>query len=156
MNAPKYPFPEFLIGRCTQEVYLRWLQRKATKHQKRDFKRGNTEATVAAYKVAIHHAVLASGGYDDYTGHPLDWELISTYDNDASKAGKRTYKQRLGNLPSADHVGDGLGAPDFRICAWRTNDAKNDLTYEEFVSLCRMVVEHHSRTAKASTGSTAA
>ena len=67
MNAPKYPFPEFLIGRCTQEVYLRWLQRKATKHQKRDFKRGNTEATVAAYKVAIHHAVLASGGYDDYT-----------------------------------------------------------------------------------------
>ena len=44
-----------------------------------------------------------------------------------------------------DHVGDGLGDADFKICAWRTNDAKNDLTYSEFVALCRRVVEHFDR-----------
>ena len=31
------------------------------------------------------------------------------------------------NALKRDHVGDGLGAADFKICAWRTNDAKHDL-----------------------------
>ena len=43
-------------------------------------------------------------------------------------------------LPSVDHVGDGKGAANFKICAWRTNDAKNDLSYEEFLELCRKVI----------------
>jgi hypothetical protein len=29
--------------------------------------------------------------------------------------------------------------------AWRTNDAKNDLRYDDFVALCRAVVRHHQR-----------
>lgn len=140
--------PEFLAGRCTQEVYARWLERKASAHRKRDCKRGNAEATTAAYKAAIHAAVIESGGCDAYTGLPLRWDLISTYDNVASKAGGRVYKQGLGDLPSVDHIGDGLGVPDFKICAWRTNDAKSDLAYEDFVSLCRRVVEYHARAIK--------
>lgn len=93
--------------------------------------------------MAIHAAVADSGGVDAYTGHPLRWDLISTYDNEQSKAGKRAYKKAFGDLPSVDHVGDGLGAPDFAICAWRTNDAKNDLPFDEFVTLCRAVIAHH-------------
>jgi hypothetical protein len=76
---------------------------------------------------------------------PLRWDLISKYDNAASSAGRRTYKGTFGDLPTVDHVGDGVGAPDFRICAWRINDAKNDLTYEQFVALCRAVLAHHDR-----------
>ncbi len=145
MGRFKYPLPEFLIGRCTQNAYVRWLGRKAAAHRKRDRKRGNSEATIMTYKAAIHIAVIASGGKDAYTGKPLHWELISTYNNADSKTGRRVYKQGLGDLPTVDHVSDGLGPPDFKICAWRTNDAKSDLTYEEFVSLCRSVVAHHSR-----------
>ena len=89
------------------------------------------------FRLAIHDAVVASGGVDAYTGHPLRWDLISTYDNEKSKAGKRAYKQGLGDLPSVDHVADGVEALDFRICAWRTNDAKSDLTYEEFLKLSK-------------------
>jgi hypothetical protein len=31
------------------------------------------------------------------------------------------------------------------LCAWRTNDAKNDLPYEEFVGLSERVALHASR-----------
>ena len=44
-------------------------------------------------------------------------------------------------LPSVDHVDDGLGKPNFKICSWQTNDSKNDLEYSEFVELCHKVVQ---------------
>jgi len=61
------------------------------------------------------------------------------------KSGYRTYKAGFALLPTVDHVGDGLGEADFKICAWRTNDAKSDLTHDEFVALCRRVVKHFDR-----------
>ena len=88
---------------------------------------------------------MASGGVDAYTGRPLDWQNISSYDNAASKQGKRAYKRTLGDLPTVDHVGDGLGAANFQICSWRVNDAKNDLSEDEFVELCRQVVAWHDQ-----------
>ena len=148
MTDPKYAFPKFLHGRCTPGIYAHWLHRKAVAHRKRDAGRGNAAATNEDYKLAIHAAVVASDGVDAYTGRELRWELLSTWDNEASKVGKRAYKQSFGDLPSVDHIGDGLGAPDFAICAWRTNDAKSDLSYREFVELCRAVITHHDSKAR--------
>lgn len=108
-------------------------------HIRRDRKRGNKTATNETYKIAIHHTVCASGGLDAYTGEKLDWHLISKYDNDASRKDGRKYKALFGMLPTADHVGDGMGPADFKICAWRTNDAKNDLTLKEFVEFRRKI-----------------
>lgn len=105
-------------------------------------KRGNAEAIREAYRVAIHAAVIESGGNAYYTGEPLEWERISTYSNEESEARRRAYKRELALLPTVDHVGDGLGAPDFRICAWRTNDCKNDLTADELLAFCRRVTEY--------------
>ena len=136
----KYAIPAFLAAIVTQAIYLRWLHRKAIAHIRRDRKRGNERETNETYKIAIHRAVCASGGRDAYTGEALDWHLISKYDNDASKKDGRKYKALFGLLPTVDHVGDGTGSADFEICAWRTNDAKNDLTRQEFVALCRKVV----------------
>jgi hypothetical protein len=102
-------------------------------------------ATVESYKRAIHDAVMQSEGLDAYTGLPLRWELISKYNNDATTAGRREYKSKFADLPTVDHVGNGVGPPDFRICAWRTNDAKNDLSHEDFVALCRAVLDHYDR-----------
>jgi hypothetical protein len=140
---PKYQLPSFLAGVCTQAAYTRWLDRKARAHQIRDRARGNPSATREAYMVAIHAAVIMSDGCDAYTGLPLQWELISTYRNEESKAGGRGYKHSMGDLPTVDHVGDGLGPAEFRICAWRTNNAKSDLPIEEFLALCRRVLSHH-------------
>lgn len=62
------------------------------------------------------------------------------YDNEQSNKHGRNYKKRFVMLPSVDHVGDGKGPADFKICAWRTNDAKNDLSYEELLEFCRKVI----------------
>ena len=149
-HAPKkYALPSFLEGRCTQDVYERWLRAKADAHVRRDRKRGNAEAIREAYRIAIHAAVIESGGNDYYTGEPLEWERISTYSNEESEARRRAYKRELALLPTVDHVGDGLGAPDFRICAWRTNDCKNDLTADELLAFCRRVIEYAQRDAVA-------
>jgi hypothetical protein len=114
-------------------------------HVRRDKKRGNKIATIEAYKTAMHAAVIRSDGRDHYTGQELNWKLIGTYRNFESKSRGRYYKAGFALLPSIDHVHDGLGEADFRICAWRTNDAKNDLTHADFVELCRLVVGHYER-----------
>jgi hypothetical protein len=141
--ARKYELPAFLDGKVSREQYERWLHRKAIAHVRRDRKRGNISATNEEYKIEIHRAVIESDGLDFYTGTMLDWSLISTYKNDLSKSDGRRYKAQFALLPTVDHVNDGLGPADFKICSWRTNDAKNDLTLGEFVELCERVVSHN-------------
>ena len=142
----KYKLPEFLVQAVSQRTYERWLRRKAAAHLKRDRCRGNNTATGEQYRLAMHRAVAQNRGHDAYTGEDLDWALISEYDNDQSRSHGRSYKHEFALLPTVDHVGDGTGAPDFKICAWRTNGAKHDLGLDEFLSLCRRVLEHHGYT----------
>ena len=150
MSSPrlrKYQAPDFpSIAPIAQKTYEKWLHGRAVAHAKRDKKRGNKTASTEAYKIAIHCAVLHCAGRDHYTGEDLNWSLLSRYSNAESRALGRTYKAKFALLPSVDHVGNGRGEADFKICAWRTNDAKNDLPYEKFVALCRSVVLHSDRT----------
>ncbi len=136
----KYQLNGEMAGLIDQSTYERWLHRKAMAHVKRDRARGNTTATNEEYKLAIHQAVCESDGKDAYTNEDLDWSLVSQYDNEQSTKHGRHYKKKFALLPSVDHVDDGTGAADFKICSWRTNDAKNDMTYKEFVELCKKVV----------------
>jgi hypothetical protein len=135
--------PSFLEGRCTIRQYRDWLSRKARAHHKRDTKRGNASVTCDSIKIEIHRAVTESNGKDFYTGLPLQWELIGTYRNEPSKQGRRKYKQAFWHLPTVDHVDEGLGEPNFKICGWRTNDCKSDLTHAEFVEVCRQVIAYY-------------
>jgi hypothetical protein len=129
-------------------TYRRWLDRKAIAHVRRDRARGRP-CSAATYRKAIHDAVVASEGRDAYTGEVLDWTLISTYCNTQSALGRHAYKRTLALLPTVDHVEADAPTSAFRICAWRTNDAKNDLSVEAFVALCRRVVAHaENATAK--------
>jgi hypothetical protein len=137
----KYRFPECLNGQCHPLEFERWLERKARAHLKRDRKRGNSNATRESYKTAIYEAVVRSKGMDVYTGRKLRWDLISKYDNDESQTGGREYKKTFGDLPTVDHVDDSASTPHFNICSWRINDAKNDLTLDEFLAVCRDVLE---------------
>jgi hypothetical protein len=85
--------------------------------------------------------VVASGGLDHWTGEQLDWHLIGTYDNREAEAGKGAHKKQYALLPTIDHHAN-LPEPNFVICAWRTNDAKHDMTPEELVQFCRRVLAH--------------
>lgn len=144
----KYQIPEFLQGRITSETYERWLRRKAAAHVKRDRERGLSGVTGEAYRVAIHKAVIQSGGRDAYTGEELDWYLVSQYDNEESKKGRHGYKAKFALLPTVDHIEASSEAATFHICAWRTNDAKNDLSIEEFIELCVRVLKHEGYSVK--------
>ena len=139
----RYLLPDFLVGTLDQVAYQRWLERKADAHVRRDRKRGNLTAIGEAYRMAIHAAVGASEGRDAYTGESLDWSLLSRYSNAESAEGGRKYKHGFALLPTVDHVGDGLGPADFKICGWRVNDAKHDLDMSAFLNVCKAVLEHH-------------
>lgn len=142
----KYLLPNVLEGKCSQEDYTHWLYGKAAAHVKRDKRRGNPNATTVVYRNAIHEAVCKGGDRDAYTGRPLRWDLIRTYDNEQSRTGRREYKKQLADLPTIDHVDDGMGEPDFKICSWRANDCKNDLTLKELVEFCEVFLEFQKRT----------
>jgi hypothetical protein len=140
MGSSDFELPIFLHEVVSQSAYDRWLRRKAAAHVRRDRKRGRFGAAYSNYRKAIHSAVIESGGKDAYTGEALDWELISKYDNRASKEGRHRYKAALAMLPTIDHVDAASTSSTFRICAWRTNDSKNDLTFEGFIALCTKVL----------------
>ncbi len=140
----EYQLTEKMSRLVDPNIYKRWLVRKAIAHVKRDKARGNSTATNERYRLAIHQAVCESDGKDAYTNEDLDWSLISTYDNDQSKKSGREYKKKFALLPSVDHVGDGKGVADFKICGWRTNDAKTDMNLDEFIDLCKKIVANYS------------
>jgi hypothetical protein len=143
MAVPRYDFPAFLEGRVAKDKYSRWLHRKAAAHARRDRKRLLVSVELSAYKQKIHAAVCHSAGIDWYTGENLEWEKISSYNNDESKLNRSKYKAGLGLLPTVDHVLGETGVYDFVICGWRTNDAKNDLNLQEFLDVCRKVIARH-------------
>ncbi|WP_300332581.1 hypothetical protein [Accumulibacter sp.] len=141
MPSKRHPLPAFLVGMVEPVAYEHWLGRKAAAHLKRDRQRGYEGISGTLYRDAIHEAVVASGGHDHYTGEALDWSLLSRYNNDESHAERHGYKAGFALLPTVDHVESARTNSGFRICGWRTNDAKHDLSHAEFVELCLLVVK---------------
>lgn len=146
----EFELPECLRGLCDETTYVRWLRRKAQAHVKRDRKRfGRESCTGATYRRLIHQAVRNGGDRDYYTGLPLDWGLISTYDNNEASSGRAEYLRRFANLPTLDHVAGPNGEQQFVICSWRVNDCKTHLAETEFWELCEQVPAHRGRKAVA-------
>jgi len=141
MPSKRHALPQFLVGRVDPPVYERWLTRKAASHLKRDRKRGYEGVSGSLCRDEIHKAVVHSEGRDYYTGEELDWTLLSKYNNEESVAGKHTYKAGFALLPTIDHIESARMNSGFRICGWRTNDAKHDLTHQEFIQLCKLVLQ---------------
>jgi hypothetical protein len=141
----KYQLPEFLVGVITQEKYERWLQRKSIAHVRRDRRRGNRGAKNVEYKTAIHDAIIKSEGLDAYTKGRLNWSLLGKWNNEEAKKGGRHHKRKFYSLPSLDHIGDGRGKPEFKICAMLTNDVKSDLSYEELLDFCERLLKAADR-----------
>jgi hypothetical protein len=142
MSDRKRLLPQFLEGLLDPQAYERWLKRKANSHFKRDRKRNYHDITAAAYRDAIHEAVLQCEGRDFYTGEELDWSLVSQYDNHESESGRHAYKAAFALLPTVDHFDSSLPNSGFRICAWRTNDSKHDLSYQGYIDLCIKVLKN--------------
>ena len=142
--------PDFILSAgVTAEKFGRWLEGRAVAHQKRDLKRagktGHQPPGLDVYRGAIHTAVIRCRGLDEYTGQPLDWAAVGTWDNGEAEEKGAPYKRLFRNMPTVDHVQGADGRPeslhDLRICSWEVNDAKGDLSFEQFEALCRRVLD---------------
>lgn len=149
----KYELANFLHeysveDKSFKDKYAKWLDSQASRHFTRDkeyFDKHNDKfehMSRMKYKEAIHQAVNDSNGKDYYTGKQLEWDRILTWNNSDSK--KKGYKSDFKGLPTVDHIDRGNFHEEinFVICSWSVNDAKNDLSEEEFLQLCESVVEH--------------
>jgi hypothetical protein len=133
------PAPDWM-PEASKHTYPGWVQRKAVTLSKRDQKRGGS-GNVQQYRLAIHQAVVASQGRDHWTGERLDWDLIGTYDTREAGGDQGEHKRQYALLPTIDH-GSNQPESDFVICAWRTNDAKHDMTPPELLEFCKAVLNH--------------
>ena len=115
------------------------LQRKAVAVTRRDKRRDGKYSVKEAIE-AIHEAFHRCNGFDPYDGSKLDPELLGTYDNNRSKEKGAAYKREMAMLPTIDHV-TAKPVPDFEIVSWQTNDAKGDMSPDEFIAYCQRVVE---------------
>ena len=122
------------------EDYRKMLQRKAVAVTRRDKRRDGKYSVKEAIE-AIHQAFHRCNGFDPYDGSKLDPELLGTYDNNRSKEKGAAYKREMAMLPTIDHV-TAKPVPDFEIVSWQTNDAKGDMSPDEFIAYCRRVVQN--------------
>lgn len=141
----KYAMPEALKQQVDAAAFARWLHRKALAHVRRDRARGFQGVLASSYKARIHEAVCEARGCDFYTGKPLDWHLISKWNNDEASATRAEYRRKFWNLPTVDHEDAFNPSSPFRLCSWRLNDAKNDQTIEELLKLADDIRAHRNR-----------
>lgn len=123
--------------------FEKWINRKANSLCRRDKKRtkGIFNLTPMQYVEGICNAIKESPVFDFYTGDKLDWTQIGKYTNEEAQELGPDIKKKYAMMPTVDHA-DAKPEPNFRICTWRTNDAKNDLTLDEFRKLCLKVLRH--------------
>jgi len=135
---------------CAQSKFSAWVQRKANALWKRDKKKLIAQECAvpettdnekrAEYRQAIYKAIVEmKENKCPYTGEVLCWNLIGEWENDTAAREGKEYKKKFALLPTVDHR-NAKPEPDFVICSWVANDAKNDLSYDDFVKLCRAVV----------------
>ena len=124
-------------------IYKKTLNRNAVVITKRDKKRGGTYQVKEAMD-AIDAAFHRCDGTDPYDGMPLDCALLGTDDIAASQVGGATDKREFSRLPTVVHINAGPVA-EFEIVSRQTNDAKGDMTPEEFIGYCQAVVAKTSR-----------
>lgn len=84
---------------------------------------------------------MAGGQTDPFTGDTLRWDLIHKW-NDLDNKGHDNFIKEFSLLPTVDHKDPNAKDVEFEICSWLINDCKSDQAPEEFVEMCRTIVEY--------------
>lgn len=137
----KHQPPPWVAEHLDPATYNNWLRGKAQGLVRRDEQRGGSY-TVSEAKASVHAAMVACEGRDHWTGETLREDLLGIYDSDESGLRGGAYKKELAMKPTIDHR-NSEPVCDFVICAWRTNDAKHDMSIDELKEFCRLVLEHN-------------
>jgi len=143
--VPNYELPGYLIGVCTPAAYRKWLNTRAKQEYDRDLKLKRPcalHSSKALYKQSIHEAVCASDGKDPFTGEKLQWDRVNTWSSVARVPRTANQEKEFSLLPTVDHIDPDSDTVGFEICSWLVNDSKGELSAQEYVEYCRLVVAH--------------
>ena len=143
----------FSLTDADKEKFIEWALERHSRLKARDKKwldkhPENKMQLPAAneYFEAVYDALAECNNKDYYTGDPLEWEIslgIKSLEEAEVRQKRITF----------DHVhGRNLSNLEFVMCAGKTNDAKNDLSKEKFIDLCKSVLTHNGYTVSALSG----
>ena len=130
----------FIEWACERHIRLRqrdkrWIDRTQSNQDLPDCEK---------YFTAVCKAIKSCEGKDYYTGKPLNWQITlepKKESPDREKQGVETAERQ--ERVTFDHLnGRNLEDLQFALCAGKTNDAKNDLTEDEFLALCEAVYNY--------------
>jgi hypothetical protein len=125
----KFELPSYIVG-TNESKFNEWIVKRAKYHASHDTKKKGIEFNQKDYREMIYNAITESKGRDFYTGEKLDWSKILRFE------GKRGTRRNFLDMPTIDHHESGK----FKICSWRTNDCKNDLSTKELKYFCRLIL----------------
>jgi hypothetical protein len=135
--------PDFAKEKCSVTEYRKWVLGHSKNLFLRDSKAKRPFAcpgqkSVYRHKIddAAHH-----GQFDPYTGEELQWELIDEWDPNLAR-GNRAYARKFALLPTVDHIDPESDILEFEICSWKINTCKGNLNPQEFVDLCKKVIQN--------------
>jgi hypothetical protein len=143
MGILKYPLPAYLNGELTPYRYSRWVCMKSATVRNRDLRLGRPFAKILShedYGNALNEAVIACNGIDPFTGEKLRFDLVGKFDP-AKAVGDIVYEKSFDLMPTVDHIDPEAGVLALQICSFRINSCKNEQTPEEFLAMCRKIVE---------------
>ena len=146
----------FSLTDADKEKFIEWALERHSRLKARDKKwldkhPENKMQLPAAneYFEAVYDALAECNNKDYYTGDPLNWEISIEDDPEQDACPAKVRQERI----TFDHVhGRNLSNLKFVMCAGKTNDAKNDLSKEKFIDLCKKVLTHSGYTVSASSG----
>ena len=126
-------------------MYLKWLARESSRFFNNDMKHKIKSISRLEYKDAIHKAVLKNKDIDAFTGNLLNWKLLGKYDSKMAREHGRSYKVLYGDIPTATLINGGAGHTNISICAWKVDECKGELNFNEFSEICNAVSKNIKR-----------
>jgi hypothetical protein len=87
---------------------------------------------------------MTKGRIDPFTGDTLRWNLVGTWVNTKKELQDMDSGQRkqFAFLPVVDHTDPYSDTLQLEICSWQVNYCKSSSTPDEFVALCKRVLDY--------------
>jgi hypothetical protein len=147
MGQLKYPLPAFADGELTPHEYSHWVVGESADAYRRDCVKMRPFALKSSQKQCgnvVHEAVIAGNGIDPFTGARLRYDLVHTYDPIKAR-GNIDYERQFDLMPNVDHIDPEADVLALEICAKRINLCKSEQNPEEFLNMCRKIVEYSEK-----------
>ena len=140
MDEPMSNYEPPIWVKSESTNYKRWLNKMANRVVKHKRKYGESH-NVKQTMDSIHQAMQLSDGIDPYDGTMMKSELIDTYMMKGCTLDANSKKEFF-RMPTIKYQSIEQSCV-FEIMSMQTNEAKGEMSHEEYLNHCRAVVNHY-------------